>query len=263
MPTDTPSYWHKQTSAAPFYPDMQWHLPERPAGTLAIIGGASSGFQAVVRTAEFARQNLPLATAHLVVPASLEPILSSVEDVTYAPANPAGAFRQSDILTQLTADATLYIGDLSKNTEAAAAIAQSAAQAAGPRVLARDAIDALTPQATALLTLPDLTLLASLAQLQKLFRTVYYPKMLMLTAPLLNVVECLHKFTLSYPVTILTLHEGQILVAAGGEIVTTPLSETIYSPLSLWSGELAATVAAYQIFCPEKPLAATAAAILA
>ena len=33
----------------------------------------------------------------------------------------------------------------------------------------------------------------------------------MLSAPLLNIVETLHKFTLSYPITILTFHEGNII----------------------------------------------------
>ena len=134
---------------------------------------------------------------------------------------------------------------------------------AGPLVIARDSLDLLTTNASSLVMRPHTTLVASLAQLQKLFRALYYPKMLLLTAPLMSVVEALHKFTLSYPVTLLTLHEGQILTAAGGEVISTPLGDTNYSPLGLWNGELATRVAAYQIFCPGQELAATTAAILA
>lgn len=181
----------------------------------------------------------------------------------FAPTTPAGTLAKSSTLTQQNADAVLLIGDLSKNAETAEAVSSLCQAYAGPLVVARDSLDLLTTNASSLVMRPHTTLVASLAQLQKLFRALYYPKMLLLTAPLMSVVEALHKFTLSYPVTLLTLHEGQILTVAGGEVVSTPLGDTDYSPLGLWNGELATRVAAYQIFCPEQELAATTAAILA
>ena len=181
----------------------------------------------------------------------------------FAPTTPAGTLAKSNTLTQQDTDAVLLIGDLSKNAETAEAVSALCQAYAGPLVVARDSLDLLTTNASPLVMRPHTTLVASLAQLQKLFRALYYPKMLLLTAPLMSVVEALHKFTLSYPVTLLTLHEGQILTVAGGEVISTPLGDTDYSPLGLWNGELATRVAAYQIFCPEQELAATTAAILA
>lgn len=181
----------------------------------------------------------------------------------FVPATPAGTLAKSSTLTQQNTDAILLIGDLSKNAETAEAVSALCRAYVGSLVVARDSLDLLTTNASSLVMRPHTTLVASLAQLQKLFRALYYPKMLLLTAPLMSVVEALHKFTLSYPVTLLTLHEGQILTAAGGEVVSTPLGDTDYSPLGLWNGELATRVAAYQIFCPEQELAATTAAILA
>lgn len=181
----------------------------------------------------------------------------------FVPATPAGTLAKSSTLTQQNADAVLLIGDLSKNAETAEAVSALCRAYAGPLVVARDSLDLLTTNASSLVMRPHTTLVTSLAQLQKLFRALYYPKMLLLTAPLMSVVEALHKFTLSYPVTLLTLHEGQILTVAGGEVISTPLGDTDYSPLGLWNGELATRVAAYQIFCPEQELAATTAAILA
>ena len=258
-----PAYWRQQTPDKPFYPDMTWNLPERPRGSLTLLGGCSSGFQAVVRTAEFAGEHLPLERVQMVVPASLEPMLTNLDHVLFAPAGPAGAFAQSEQLEHLPGDALLLIGDASKNAEAATALNAAAAQFAGPVVLARDAVDLLAPHMGELLLRPNLAIVASLIQLQKVFRALYYPKMLLLSSPLLAVLETLHKFTLSYPATLLTLHEGQILVAQGGEIISTGLSLTDFSPLSLWNGTLAARVAAYQIFAPDQPLATTAAAVLA
>ena len=298
LPESQP-YWQKQTAKDPRYPDVRWNLPERATGSLSIVGGSSHGFQAVVRAGEFASANLPLAHVQLVLPSSLEKILANAgaagsatggknttggrnavssrsttsnknvassklaPQLLFAPATPAGTLAKSSTLTQQNADAVLLIGDLSKNAETAEAMSALCRAYAGPLVIARDSLDLLTTNASSLVMRPHTTLVASLAQLQKLFRALYYPKMLLLTAPLMSVVEALHKFTLSYPVTLLTLHEGQILTAAGGEVVSTPLGDTDYSPLGLWNGELATRVAAYQIFCPGQELAATTAAILA
>lgn len=298
LPESQP-YWQKQTAKDPRYPDVRWNLPERATGSLSIVGGSSHGFQAVVRAGEFASTNLPLAHVQLVLPSSLEKVLANAgaagsatggknttggrnavssrsttsnknvassklaPQLLFAPATPAGTLAKSSTLTQQNADAVLLIGDLSKNAETAEAMSALCRAYAGPLVIARDSLDLLTTNASSLVMRPHTTLVASLAQLQKLFRALYYPKMLLLTAPLMSVVEALHKFTLSYPVTLLTLHEGQILTAAGGEVVSTPLGDTDYSPLGLWNGELATRVAAYQIFCPEQELAATTAAILA
>ncbi len=85
----------------------------------------------------------------------------------------------------------------------------------------------------------------------------------MLSQSLVMAVETLHKFTLSYPATILTFHEQQIIVAEGGQIVSTPLEKTKYSVLELWSGGLAAKVAGYNLYNPGQSFKATAAAILA
>ena len=298
LPESQP-YWQKQTAKDPRYPDVRWNLPERATGSLSIVGGSSHGFQAVVRAGEFASTNLPLAHVQLVLPSSLEKVLANAgaagsatggknttggrnavssrsttsnknvassklaPQLLFAPATPAGTLAKSSTLTQQNADAVLLIGDLSKNAETAEAMSALCRAYAGPLVIARDSLDLLTTNASSLVMRPHTTLVASLAQLQKLFRALYYPKMLLLTAPLMSVVEALHKFTLSYPVTLLTLHEGQILTAAGGEVISTPLGDTNYSPLGLWNGELATRVAAYQIFCPGQELAATTAAILA
>ena len=298
LPESQP-YWQKQTAKEPRYPDVRWNLPERATGSLSIVGGSSHGFQAVVRAGEFASANLPLAHVQLVLPSSLEKILANAgaagsatnsrnatggknvassrstassknaadskpaPQLLFVPATPAGTLAKSSTLTQQNADAVLLIGDLSKNAETAEAVSALCQAYAGSLVVARDSLDLFTANTSSLVMRPHTTLVASLAQLQKLFRALYYPKMLLLTAPLMSVVEALHKFTLSYPVTLLTLHEGQILTAAGGEVVSTPLGDTDYSPLGLWNGELATRAAAYQIFCPEQELAATTAAILA
>lgn len=86
--------------------------------------------------------------------------------------------------------------------------------------------------------------------------------MIMLSQPLLPVVETLHKFTLSYPATIVTFHQNQIIVANSGDVTTTPIENTRYTPLSLWSYQLAGKIATLNLYNPNQPLKATTAAIL-
>ena len=88
----------------------------------------------------------------------------------------------------------------------------------------------------------NLILMGSVMQLTKLLRAVYYPKMLLASQSLVQVAEVLHKFTLSYPVGIVTLHNGQILVAKDGMVKAVELSHSGYSPIMVWGGEIPATI---------------------
>ena len=107
----------------------------------------------------------------------------------------------------------------------------------------------------------NLIVLSSMPQLQKLLRAIYYPKVLLLTQSLMQVSEVLHKFTLSYPVTIVTLYNGQVLVARSGNLHALPLEKTGYTPLTFWNGELAAKITVMNLFNPNSELDATTAAL--
>ena len=141
------------------------------------------------------------------------------------------------------------------------AIANAIKETEGPVLLARDSTDILLSEMNDIIEKDNLFIIASMAQLQKLFRAVYYPKVLLLSMPLMPVVEALHKFTLSYSLTILTFHEGQIIVAQNGKVISTPIEDTNYTPLSLWMGTLAMKIAAMNLYNPGKALEATFAAI--
>jgi len=261
------SYWQKQTS--PLFADLAWNIPEQKSGRLGLIGGSSQGFNFTIRTAEFISKTFPVRDLPILLPATLRTKLPPLPNLNFAPATDTGSFAQSPLLNDFitTNDFTLVTGDLSKNSATAIALATALLPTSSsiepPHVLlTRDTIDLLTPSMEQLLINPNLTLFASSAQLQKVFRAVYYPKMIMLSAPLLPTLEAIHKFTLTYPITILTFHEGQLIAARDGRVITTPLASTGYSLISLWSGELAAKIAAFNLYNPTKPLEATAAALL-
>ena len=129
-------------------------------------------------------------------------------------------------------------------------------------LITRDSIDLITEnKPEKALMNENVIWFISMAQLQKLLRSVYYPKMLLLSQSLVQVAEVLHKFSLSYPAKIITFHSGQILVAENGLVKAVPLEKANYSPITLWSGELAAKIVGMNLYNPNRFLEATINAI--
>lgn len=263
------SYWHKQTR--PLFDDLIWNIPEQKTGHLAIIGGNSQNFSSVIRISEFINQSFPIKTLTTVLPDALRDKLPPLPNLDFLPSTASGSFAKSTALKLActSPDATLLIGDLSKNSATTIALAETILPQNNPEpespnllILARDSVDLLASEAHRWLSRSNTIILASMAQLQKLFRAVYYPRMILLSQPLIPTLETLHKFTLTYPATILTFHQENIIVADHGEISTTRLTDTDYSPISLWSGQLAARVAALALYNPGQTFAAATASIL-
>ena len=78
---------------------------------------------------------------------------------------------------------------------------------------------------------------------------------------LVQVAEAFHKFTLSYPVQAVLFHDGQILICKNGKVAVVPLIQTTYSPLTIWSGELASKIVGLNVYNPDKFIEATIAAL--
>ena len=233
--------------------DLFWNIPEQPQGTVNIIGGNSQSFSTPMKVAEFLSVKYKVQTVNLILPDVLQNKLPSLPNLIFLNSTDSGSLADGAeiTLTANTADYNLLIGDLSKNSITGKAIAETCQKVKKQTLVTRDAVDLLAENATeSVLMNENLIIMASMVQLQKLLKAVYYPRMLTLTAPLTNVAETLHKFTLSYPVSLITLHNGQILVAKNGNIAATDLSRTSFSPISFWSGELAAKIVALNLFNP-------------
>ena len=258
---ELPSFWQKQEK--PLFSDLEWNFPEKKQGSVSIIGGNSQNFSSVNFVSGKMAQDFPIETITSILPDALRRKIPPVPGVEFLPSTDSGSFKKSSEFSSAlaSADFNLLIGDFSKNSETAVAVSEAIKKSEKPILLTRDTIDLVLNDAQDFIEKENLFFVGSMAQIQKLFRAVYYPKVLLLSMPILPVVEALHKFTISYPCVILTFHEGQILVASSGKVISTPIEKTPFSPLSLWNGELAARIVAYNLFNPKKPLEATVAAI--
>lgn len=244
--------------------DLSWNLPERKQGSINVIGGNASRFNTEIKISEFITENYPIKEVRTVLPDSLQSKLPPLPNFVFLKSTDTGSFADAGELedTIASADFSLLLGDFSKNSITTQSVLTAINHSTHPLLLTRDTLDLLaesTPDQT--LMCEDIIYLASLPQLIKLLRSVYYPKILLLSQPLLQIVEVLHKFTLSYPAKIITLSSDQILLAENGLVRAIPLAKSGYLPFTFWSGELAAKVAVMNLFNPNHFLDATTTAI--
>ncbi len=257
-------YWQRQEPGKPLFPDIEWNKPEQrtQAGKLAIVGGNKLGFVAV-GDAYMTATDAGVGQVRALLPDVLKKsVPASITDIVYAPTNPSGSLAR-DASANLHAlgawaDSVLLIGDAGKNSETAILYEDFVRGYSGQLAITRDSVDLLqnTPE---LVVERDSTLLVvSFAQLQKLFSRVYYPKILTFSMQLQQLVETLHKFTITYPVTIVTFHQNHLVIAHSGQVVTTPWE----NPMSIWKGTVATHASAYWLWNPQKPLQAIAASLV-
>lgn len=258
-----PDYWQKQTPAKPLFPDVEWSKPERrdQAGKLAIIGGNKLGFAAVASAYSDALR-AGIGQCRVVLPEALKrAIPTSITDTLFVPTNPSGGMAKDGLpqmqATAAWADSLLLIGDTGRNSETAIALEELLQSTAKPTVITRDAVDLLKSNSELMLTRENTLLVVSFAQLQKLFQAVYYPKILAFSMQLTNLVEALHKFTITYPATIAVLHSENFIVAHAGNVTTTPWN----NPMAIWRGSVAAKAVTYWTWNPASPLKATTASL--
>lgn len=258
------SYWKRQTIGEPLFPDIEWSKPEQKsqAGKLGIIGGNQLGFAGVAEAYSVA-QNAGVGFIRVLLPDVLRKTIPPIiTDTVFAPTNLSGSLSK-DAVAEMNAvgewaDSILLIGDAGRSGETAIAYEQFIQKYEGQLVLTRDAIDLVKNGSEMLVERPNTVLVASFAQLQKLFQSVYYPKVLTFSMQLTNLVEALHKFTITYPVTLVVLHKDHILVASGGEVT----SQVWNNPMLIWRGTVAAKAATYWLWSPSKVVAAITSSLL-
>jgi len=258
------SYWLKQTSEKPLFPNIEWSRPEQrsQAGKLGIIGGNKLGFASVADSYSTALK-AGVGEVRILLPDNLKKSIPPViADVIFGKSNPSGSLAKEAIEEMRAlgkwATGILLIGDAGRNSETAILYEDFVHDYEGPLILTRDAIDLLKNSSISLVERQDTLIIASFAQLQKIFQSVYYPKVLTFSMQLSNLVEALHKFTITYPICVSVLHQESLLVAKDGQVVSMPFD----NPTKIWRGITATNAAAYWLWNLAKPLESVTASLL-
>lgn len=256
------TYWKKTQGIID--ESILWNIPEQKIGKITILGGNINSFVTEIRNTEFL-STLPIKTIKLLLPNALRSKLPVLESIYYADSTESGSFARSHTLEtfSMDSDSLLLSGDFSKNSITEIAISDLLKKTSSTQniIISRDTTDLICLDPQNILEHPNTIIIASLLQLQKLFRAILYPKMILLSMPLFPAIEILHKFTLSYPTALLTFHKDHIIIAKNGIVYTTPIKVTNYTPLSLWSGTLACKITALSLWNPKNHLDAIVAAL--
>lgn len=232
------------------------------AGKLGIIGGNKLGFIGV-GDAYSTATSAGAGQVRVLLPDVLKKsVPTSLTDVVYGDSNPSGGLSR-EALTEMRAlgvwaDGILLVGDAGKNSETAILYEDFIRDYTGPLTITRDAVDLLLDSPDDLVSRDDTLIVLSFAQLQKIFTKVYYPKVLTFSMQLVQLVEALHKFTITYPVTIATYHQEQIVIASAGQVTTMPWQH----PMAIWRGIVATDMATYWLWNPKKPLQSATASLV-
>ncbi len=257
-------YWLKQTTDKPLYPDIEWQKPEQKAlaGKLLIIGGNAHGFAAVAQAYQDAVK-AGIGECRVILPDALKKAIDATIDCQFVPTNQSGGITKDSLnvlkAAAAWADGILFIGDAGRNSETAIVYEQLIA--AFPDKLTfvtRDSADLLKGAWPTLLQHDKAVFIITLAQLQKLFQEVYYPKTVLFSMQLTNLVEALHKFTITYPAMVVVFHNNQLVAAQGGRVTSTPWEE----PMMIWRGSVAAKAATYVVHHPSNLLSAATASLV-
>ncbi|HEU5121731.1 MAG TPA: hypothetical protein VFT59_02705 [Candidatus Saccharimonadales bacterium] len=259
------TYWQKQAPNKPLFPEVAWSKPEQrsQAGRLGIIGGNKLGFAGVAEAYSTALR-AGIGEVRVLLPDALrKTIPTSITDTIFSPTNPSGSLAKEaagDMRALASwAHSILMIGDAGRNSETAILYEHFLHDYHGQLTITRDAVDLVKNNPSGLVERPDTLLVVSFAQLQKLFQSIYYPKILTFSMQLTSLVEALHKFTITYPIGIAVLHKDYLLVAEGGEVTSTEWQNA----MAIWRGQTATRAACYWLWNPGMLVKSVTASLIA
>lgn len=256
-------FWQTQDIDTPLFPDIAWNKPEQRAyaGRLGIVGGNKLGFAGVAEAYNTAQKTGAGEVKVLLPEALKKSVPTLITEALFAPSNISGGLARPAIdemkMLGRWSSGMLFAGDAGRSSETAILYEDFIRDYDEWLTLTRDAVDLMKASFPDLLEREKTLFVVSFAQLQKIFHSVYYPKVLTFTMQLAQLADALHKFTVTYPVTIATLHKEHLLLAHDGQIISMEWG----NPLQIWRGITATKMATYLLWNGSKPLEALATSI--
>ena len=155
--------------------DLAWNFPEKKTGTINVIGGNSQSFRTIIKVSEYIAEKYPIDNVRVVLPDALEKKLPKLPNFVFIESTESGSFAEDDKLKEIldSADFSLVIGDLSKNSVTGRAVSSAVEITVKPTILTRDSVDLVMENSPEKLLMNEsLIWFLSATQLQKLLRAV-------------------------------------------------------------------------------------------
>lgn len=239
------TYWRKQTTIKPLFPDLLWSRPEnkQSAGKLLIIGGNSQALRApaqAYRSAEAAR----IGSLRVLLPSAVKTSVKGLlEYVEFGTSTPSGSFAQASLSEWLEqaawANGVLLAGDLGHNSETTIVLEKFLTKYPGQVTLVGDTLDLALSTPDLVWHRRDTLLVPTFSQLQKLLTAGGSEHAVTSTMDFLQLVDVLHQITKERSASILLHHGKQVLVAVNGHVSSTHIEtnnnlETVAAQSCVW-----------------------------
>jgi ADP-dependent NAD(P)H-hydrate dehydratase / NAD(P)H-hydrate epimerase len=249
--------WHKQSPDKPLFQDLIWNKPEnrQHAGKLLVIGGNQHEFAAPAEAYQAATK-AGIGSAKVLLPSVLQKTIGAVlENGEFAPSNKSGSFSKQALAEWLDfahwADGVLIAGDLGRNSETAIVLERFLEKYPGQVTITKDALEYFNHQPRKLFERKETTLVASIAQLQKLAGGLGWPTPIKFSMTIAQLAQTLYELTHTHPASIIIEHNGMLFAASGGQVSATKkdVGET-------WRVTTAASASVWWLQNPSKPFEA-------
>lgn len=254
------TYWHKQGSSS-LFEELEWDKPQRrdQAGRLLIVGGSPHALIAPAKAYEYVK-NHGIGEAKIVLPEKTKRLVgATLPDAVFLPSTGSGEFSQDGTEELLNyahwADTLLFAGDIGRNSQTTIMLNSFLRSYNADVVLTKDVLESLANHPEELLQREHTTLVISFSQLQRYIKNSSELLPLQFSMSLVQLVSYLHELTKRYPVSIVTLHEKQIICAVSGEVSTTKIMNEDPEP-PLWRLQYASIASCYLTWNPHKHFAA-------
>lgn len=219
----------KQEKDKPLFEDLLWSRPENRAlaGRLLIIGGNVQGFRAPATAYSLATE-AGVGSIRVLLPDSLRKLVEKhIDSAVFASSNGSGSFSRTALASSLEqaswADLVLLAGDFGRNSETAILLETFINKYSGPLVITGDTISALLTNTQLLVDRQDTLLALNLDNLQKLITNIKYPKAVISSISLLQLIYLLKELTTKFKFSVITNHKQQIIVAVNGNVSVTKI----------------------------------------
>ena len=227
------NYWTKQTTKEPLYPDLIWSRPSNKltAGKLLVVGGNSGGFKDLANAYATA-EKAGAGVVKVLMPDALQKTIGKVLEMSeFASSTPSGSFDSKSLATILDhaqwSDGVLLAGDFGQNSETASMIENMAGKYNDQLTFSGDAVDIVISNPLIVLNRPNTLIVLEFRQLQKLFMNSRFTRSITSTMSLDAYVEALHEFTKRHQPTLMTVFNGNIVIANNGQLTSTRIDQEI------------------------------------
>lgn len=258
------TYWHKQTTDTPLFPDLIWNRPENRqfAGKLLILGGNVHGFT-VPATAYNEASKAGVGVVRVILPDALRKTVGKlVPEAEFVPSTPSGSFAREALGEILPAahwaDSVLLAGDFGRNSETAILLESLIEKYSAQLTIAKDAADYFAKSPQALVRRPETTLVISVAQFQQLATNSKFNTPITYAMDMLQFITALHDFTTEFSTNLMIRHLDNTFVATGGQVSSTKIT----TEEKIWRTKTAAHAATWWLQNPSKPFEALTTSVI-